>query len=178
MSESLAEITRLPPIGMATLRGDLAAPGLAAASDALVGQPCPGQRQILWSGEEGVAWMGPDELLFFIDPARLPAALDAARAALGSIPHLLADVSDARARFAVTGPAAAHVLAKGTPADLHADVFAPGEIRRTRLGQVAVALWRAPEGDGFQVITFRSVADFVEDWLRNAARPGGAVSAG
>ena len=60
---------------------------------------------------------------------------------------------------------------KGAPADLSPAAFGPGEIRRTRLGQVACAFWQTgPET--FELICFRSVGAFVGDWLAAAARRG------
>jgi len=42
-----------------------------------------------------------------------------------------------------------------------------GQFRRTRLAQVAAAIWR--HETGFDVVCFRSVSDYVEGLLRNAA---------
>ena len=85
--------------------------------------------------------------------------------------HLVADVSDARAVIALSGAGAREVLAKGAPVDMAQDRFGPAEIRRTRLGQVAVAFWMTgPET--FELVCFRSVAGFVFDWLTVAAQPG------
>jgi sarcosine oxidase subunit gamma len=63
------------------------------------------------------------------------------------------------------------VLASGAPVDLAPAAFGPGDLRRTRLGQVAAAFW-IPEPEVFDLACFRSVADFVTDWLANAARSG------
>ena len=52
--------------------------------------------------------------------------------------------------------------------DLSPAGFGPGEIRRTRLGQVAAAFWLTGE-DAFELVCFRSVGGFVHDWLNTAA---------
>jgi sarcosine oxidase, subunit gamma len=166
-----ATVTALPPAGMITLRGDLASPALAEAVRAATGQPVPAMRRIAGGLDGGAAWMSPDELLLLVRHAEAPARTATLGAALAGEHHLAADVSDARAVFRLTGPGAREVLAKGAPADLHPRAFGPGDFRRTRLGQVAAAFWMA-DAASFELVCFRSVAGFVEDWLRLAAAPG------
>lgn len=60
------------------------------------------------------------------------------------------------------------MLAKLCPADVAA-MPADG-IRRTRAAQVACGIWR--RGEGFVLIGFRSVGDYIGGLLRGAARPG------
>ena len=85
--------------------------------------------------------------------------------------HLAVDVSDARAVFRVDGPRSAEVLMKLSPVD-HARLE-PGELRRTRAAQVACAFWR--EGDGYTVVSFRSVAAYVMGLLTHSAQPGSEI---
>ena len=55
-------------------------------------------------------------------------------------------------------------------------MFTPGMFRRTRLAQVPAALWMT-EDDSFQIICFRSVAQYVFDLLCVAAQDGSKVRA-
>ena len=48
--------------------------------------------------------------------------------------------------------------------------IAPGEIRRTRVAQVAAAFWK--DADGFTLVSFRSVAGYVMGLLEHASQPG------
>ena len=57
---------------------------------------------------------------------------------------------------------------KLAPVDFSA--LAPGELRRTRVAQVAAAFWA--EGDGYTLISFRSVAGYVMGLLEHSAQPG------
>lgn len=171
-SEGLVEIREMGLQGMITLRADLA--GAAKAVSKVTGAPMPAPRAISAGTDCHVAWMSPDELLILCahgDAARLARALSEA---LGKHHALVVDVSDARALFAVAGPSGAlrDVLSKITPADIGA--LAPGEMRRTRLQQVAGALWFESETEA-RVICFRSVARYVFDLLSISAHPGGAV---
>jgi sarcosine oxidase subunit gamma len=156
---------------MVTLRVDLGAPGLAAAVGAATGCAMPETRRITFADGNAVAWMAPDELMLFRAPGGAGAAVETLAAMLGTAHHLAVDVSDARLLFRIEGPGAREVLGKGAPVDLAPDAFGPGDFRRTRLGQVAVAFWM-PEPEAFELMCFRSVGGFVADWLAHAARPG------
>ncbi len=151
--------------GMITLRGDPGSKTLAAAVRRVAGVGLP----IALKGERGVAWMSPDEFLVLVPYAEAAEAAATMAEALAGEHALVADVSDARATFTISGAAAGDVLRKLSPADL--DALAPDEIRRTRIAQVAGAFWRSGEGE-FTLVTFRSVAAYVMGLLEAAARPG------
>ena len=165
-------VLREAPLGMVTLRGDLGAARLRAAVQAATGCEVPPVRGIAEAAGRDLAWMSPDELLLLCphDAARgLAAQLGLA---LAGLHHLVAEVSDARTGFRLEGAAVREVLAKLTPADVAR--LPVGEIRRSRLGQVAAAFWLTGE-DAARVIAFRSVADYVFTLLCHAARPGSEV---
>jgi sarcosine oxidase subunit gamma len=159
------------PQGMIVLRskGD----GLEGALAAL-GLTVPGQRRIVVAGERAVAWMSPDEYLIWLPYAQVAEAVAALEAALAGKHHLVADVSDARAVFTVTGAGAREVLAKACPVDFAPGVFEAGEVRRTRAAQVAAAVWMSGE-ETFTLVCFRSVGRYVFDLLSTLARPGSEV---
>lgn len=163
----LAVVERAPLRGMITLRGDLASSKMKKAIKQVCEQDVPVSGQILGDGATGIAWMSPDEVLILVPYGDVAARLAAIDKALAGQHYLAADVSDARAVFTVTGLDAREVLARVCPVDLHADSFGIGQFRRTRLAQVAAAFWR--HDTGFDVICFRSVADYVDGVLRNAA---------
>ncbi|MEX2518913.1 MAG: sarcosine oxidase subunit gamma family protein [Paracoccaceae bacterium] len=119
--------------------------------------------------------MSPDELLFVTGYELAPQAALALGEALAGRRHLAANVSDARAVFRINGPGARELIAKGAPVDLSPTAFGPGDLRRTRLGQVAAAFWIGDD-DAFTLVCFRSVGVYVFDWLKasaaSGARPG------
>ena len=165
--DGFATIRETGPVGMVILR----AKGLKTldkAVKAAVGTKVPAQCRIEIAGDRACGWMSPDEYLLILPRAEVPKALAALAKALGGEHHLAADVSDARAVFRVEGAAAADVLRKLTPADL--DRIAPGELRRSRMAQVAAAFWQ--QDDGYTLVCFRSVARYMLDLLSHSARPG------
>lgn len=145
---------------MVTFRAKADAAGLAAALGAI-----PPVRGIVASGERRIAWMSPDEYLILTTPDDVPQVLGHIAETMGNAHHLAVDVSGARAVFHLAGPAADAALSRLCPVDFAR--LPSGEIRRTRLAQVACALWR--EGDGITVVTFRSVASYAFEVMRMAS---------
>lgn len=170
MAEALATISRVGDLGMITIRADLTRSGDAIAEAS--GLAIPEVTKIVTDGSRYLGWMSPDELLLILPAAELADAIPALEQALTGEPGLVADVSDARAVFDVTGPYAGDVLAKLCPADPNA-LPADG-LRRTRAAQTAAAFWRI-EG-GFRLIGFRSTADYLDRILRNAAIAGSQLA--
>ncbi len=172
--DALVTVEEAGPRGMITLRGDLSKASMAKAVKAAAGTEMPGQGAVILAGDKGAAWMAPDEVLVLCPYHEATDTAAKAQKAMGKTHHLVANVSDARAAFVVQGPAAREVLGKLTPADLHPDRFGPGQIRRTRLAQVPAAFWMRDDMT-FEVICFRSVAEYMFDLLCNAARNGTTV---
>ena len=161
-------VTDAGACGMITLRGDLESAKVAKAVKAAVGLAMPQARGVKTGAKGGVAWMSPDELLLFCEYAEADATVAKLDAALKGEHYLVANVSDARAVFTLKGAGVREVVAKGSPADLSPAHVPVGEMRRSRLGQVAAAFWLSDE-ETLDLVCFRSVGQFVYDWLCVAA---------
>ena len=159
------------PRGMITLRGNLSDSKLRKVCEKLTGAAFPAQGHATMSGNKGMAWMSPDEVLLLVDYSDVQSALSQLAKGLAGQHHLAVDVSDARALMSVSGPFAREVIAKLAPVDLAPQSFPPGRFRRSRLGQVAAAFWLSDE-DEFHVICFRSVAEYTFDLLAASAAAG------
>ncbi len=170
--EGFATVREIGPLGMITLRAKADVPGLEAAVRAAVGTGLPARRQMDWAKDRGCGWMSPDEYLLILPHAEVGRALAGIEAALKGQHFLAVDVSDARAVFRIEGEKADQVLRKLAPADL--DAMAPGELRRSRIAQVAGAFW-AGEG-GYTLVVFRSVAGYVMGVLTHSAQPGSELA--
>ncbi|SNR23078.1 sarcosine oxidase subunit gamma [Paracoccus sediminis] len=170
MAEALATITRVEGLAMIAIRADLSRAGDAIAEAA--GLAIPGAPRIVTDGRRALGWMSPDELLLVLPTADLSEAVAALNGALTGEHALVADMSDARAVFDVTGPHAGDVIAKLMPVDL--DGLPPDGLRRSRAAQTAAALWRID--GGYRLIGFRSTADYLGLILKNAAIPGSRLA--
>ena len=177
MSEVLdgyVTIRRPDPAGMVTLRGDLAAARVQAAVAAATGCAMPDARRIVTQGDRHLAWMSPDEAMVFCPCDQAATLAVTLTQALAGQVHMALDVSDARVMFELGGDRIREVLSKLTPADVAR--LPLGEVRRSRLGQVAGAFWlTAP--DRARIIVFRSVADYAALLLAHAARKGSEIDA-
>lgn len=158
-----ADVARVTGLGMLILRGDLDL--LCAATRDVVGLDRPDRRMSVAGGGRRLAWMSPDELLLVCPRGEVADHAAALRDATGEAFATVVEVSDARAVFDIGGPDPKGALARLMPVDF--DAMEPGEVRRTRLAQVAAATWA--EGEAMRVVCFRSVADYVDAALRNAA---------
>lgn len=156
-------------VGMVTLRGELGA--VAAAVREVVGVEMPGVNHIALNGARGAVWMSPDELLLLVPYGEAGEAVAALDAALAGVHHLAVDVSDGRAVIRLEGRGVREVLGKLTPADLTPAAFGPGQVRRSRLGQVAAAFWCESE-ERWTVVCFRSVGDYAFKLLAQSAADG------
>ena len=170
--EGIARVEEAGLRGMISFRGDLSATKVKNAVAGVTGVDMPAQRGCNVAAQSGLAWMSPDELLVMVPHADAEIALETLAKGLKKQHYMAENVSDARAVFTVTGPHAREVLAKLAPVDMSS--FAQGEIRRTRLAQVAAAFWMHAD-DAFTVVCFRSSADYMFGVLSVAAQEGSEV---
>ncbi|GLQ34823.1 sarcosine oxidase subunit gamma [Amylibacter marinus] len=161
-------------LGMITLRGDLASPTLNAAVKTATGTAPPEMGQIVHADAQSCAWMSPDELMIFAPYAQADEITAQITGDLADHHALAVNVSDARAVFDLSGNAIRDVLSKGTPVDLSPDALGLNVVRRTRLGQVAVAFWFTSETTA-RLVCFRSVGAYMLTWLSTAADPAAQV---
>lgn len=166
--DGFATIREIGPLGMISLRCDLADKALTALIKSITGTKIPGPRQIETKDGKSTGWMSPDELLLILPYRDVAKAIDTIGQKLTSVHHLAVDVSDARAVFRIDGAKATEVLMKLAPVDFAG--LAPGELRRTRVAQVAAAFWK--DGEGYTLVSFRSVAGYVMGLLEHSAQPG------
>ena len=169
--KGFVSVTEVAALGMISLRAKSDVAGLTLAIKAAVGVELPTSGQILTQASKAAAWMSPDEYLLIMPYAEVTGCLAQLRANLAGQHSLAVDVSDARAVFDVTGPKADQALSKLCPVDFAA--LGPNQLRRTRTGQVAAAIWR--EGTGLRLVCFRSVAGYVMGLLTHSAESGAEI---
>ncbi len=172
--EGFAKVEEVGLRGMITLRGDLGAAKLKKAARDATGVDVPVAGHANTSGDSGIAWMSPDELLILTPYEGVEAKIADLDKALKRQHYLAVNVSDARAVFRVSGSRAREVIAKLAPVDMSTDAFKPGQFRRTRMAQVPAAFWMAEDGSLY-VICFRSVADYMFNILKTSSEAGSEV---
>jgi sarcosine oxidase, subunit gamma len=173
-TDGIAEITEAGLQGMISLRGDLDDRAIRKAVKAVATVDMPGQGQVNCVENRGVCWMSPDELLVLCPYETVSADLAKIQTGVQKTRALAVDVSDARASFYISGAHAREVMAKLAPVDFSPAVFTLGMFRRSRMAQVPAAFWLR-DADTFQIICFRSHAQYMFDLLKVAAQKGSAV---
>lgn len=81
----------------------------------------------------------------------------------------ICDQSGSRVLFAVQGPAARTVLAKGLGVDLHPRSFAPGHVAVSSIGHMGVQLWQVDATPQYRLLVARSYAESFRHWLETAS---------
>jgi sarcosine oxidase subunit gamma len=155
--------------GMLNLRGDVADASFAAAVLQHTGLHLPvlantasidPQRQLLW--------LGPDEWLFKCEQADNTAVANALRQALAGGHVALTDVGHGNMTLCLQGPAAADLLARGCPLDLHPRAFARGAVAQTHVAKAGATVLCLEPGSSFEITVRRSFADYLVRWLISA----------
>ncbi|MEQ5870412.1 sarcosine oxidase subunit gamma [Sagittula sp. NFXS13] len=166
--DGLVSIREIEGQGMLVVRGDFSAAAFREAVAALAGVDFPDQRQAVVRDGRGVLWLSPDELAILLPRSDANSACADLAAKLADQHALVVDVSDARAHFQIEGRVVRETIAKLAPVDMHPDAFAPGELRRTRFGQVAAGFWLQDDRTA-RVFCFRSVREYMAKLLAVAA---------
>lgn len=81
----------------------------------------------------------------------------------------VADLTDSRAVFRISGGHARDVLAKVAPIDLHSRAFKPGDVALTHAHHIEMTLWQRDDSPTFEIAVPRSYAESFAAWLRAAA---------
>lgn len=168
----LVSIAEAGPVGMITIRGDFTDAAFADAVKAAVGVAIPDTRTFAETPIGGLGWMSPDELLWVLPYGDAPEAASDLSAALGDSHHMVVNVSDARTVIRVSGQGARELIAKGAPVDMSPAGFAPGDFRRTHIGQLAAAFWMGGDDRTITVVCFRSAGAYLFDWFSASAQDG------
>lgn len=160
-------ITEIVDRGMVDLRGDPDNAAFATAVESVLGMPLP--RQPRTSGTDGdlsVLWLSVDQWLVQSPRQRSGDVARDLNQALGGIPSLVVDMSDARTILRLEGEGVRELIMKGAPVDLTAPEFARGTVRRLRFGELAAMVHLVSEApDVIDLFVFRSYATFAWEWL-------------
>lgn len=118
---------------------------------------------------------GPDDWFVIGPPGQSDALAGALRAALGGVHSAVTDVSSGYTVLRLSGPPVRDVLAQGCPLDLHPRAFAAGRCAGTHFFKASVWLWRAPDGEGFELLVRRSFVGYVRLMLERCTLECGLV---
>lgn len=157
----------LPPRTIILLK--LAARSHKNAGDIrIAGRPLP-LAVNTWSGDDPVfCRIGPDAWLLLSAQHGASDLMDAVHMGCKRRAFAATDVSDAWVTFALEGPQATEVLARGCGLDFSEAVFGHGACTRTRFAQLPLLLRRISH-ERFELMADRSAAAWLHEWLLDAA---------
>lgn len=176
-AESAVEISDAGPLSMIDLRlaEDDEASRKAVAK--FLGFDLPDlPRTSTAKGEIHALWMSIDQWLLVAPVVQRKKQISGLSDALKSGFSAITDLSDARTVIRLKGDGGREIIMKGGAADLLADDFLPGSVRRLNLASIgAMVHLRGLEPEEIDLYVFRSYTDFALRWLEAASKPGAAI---
>ncbi len=158
-----------PPRTQLAVRGSVDAGAFTEAVRTVTGAEVPVRAHAVTRGvRANILWLGPDEWLV-VTPRLDDALLAELEQALDDTPSLVSDVSHGRAILGLAGANARETLAKGFAIDLHADAFAVDQVMQSALARAHAMVHRLDDEPCFHVYVHRSFADYLYQWLSDAA---------
>lgn len=118
-------------------------------------------------------WLGPRSWLLVGDEAATVDDCESTRVAVNAAGGALFDVSASYVGWRVSGAAAARVLNRACPLDLHPRAFAPGRCAQSLLGHVNALFYKPGDGPSFVAMVARSFAADAFHTLCEAAHADG-----
>jgi sarcosine oxidase subunit gamma len=165
--------------GLLLLRGD-GGEAFAAGAAAALGTAVPREPNRVVEGEgRRVLWLGPDEWLVATPVGEEEALTRRLLEALAGLHVAVTDIGETRAVIGIAGPKAREALSQGCSLDLHPRVFEPGHCAQSLLARVPVLLHQREEsaaaGPSYDIYVARSMAEYLWQWLEDAAREDGVA---
>lgn len=137
--------------------------------------PLPTTPNTAWEdGPRAALWLGPDEWLVLGPPGAGPEIAGELEGALDGLLRSIVDVSANRVAIELSGPRTKEVLSKGCALDLHPRSWRPGMCAQTMLARAQVILHERSETT--RILVRPSFADYLVDWLIDAADPSPATA--
>lgn len=162
-------LDEVPFIDMLNLRGHAADPAFASAVQQATGLALPVRANTYSSNaERQLFWLGPDEWLLKLRDGQGLAVDAALRSALAGQHFATVQVGSGNTTLVLEGPAAADLLARGCPLDLHPRACPSGTLAQTHVAKANVILLCTDAGQRFEITVRRSFASYLFDWLCEA----------
>ena len=165
------QIGERPFLGHVNLRGDAGDDAFLKAVEGALGFGLPLTPNTV-SGNAGLTalWLGPDEWLIVTPPDGESTVLASLEGALGAIFSSVTDQTGGQTIVRLSGLRARDLLAKGCTLDLHPTAFGPGRCAQTLVAKANATIIHVDDTPTFDLIVRRSFADYLREWLQDAAR--------
>ena len=156
-------------LDMLNLRGDAADPAFAAAVLSVTGLALPvlANTASVGNGRQ-LFWLGPDEWMLKTAGGTGDAMEAALRAALAGKHFSVVQIGSGNTTFSLQGAAAADLISRGCPLDLHVRSFPDGSLAQSHIAKANVVLYCLKAQESFEITVRRSFAEYLFKWLCEA----------
>ena len=170
----IISVEEVVDFGLVTLKANFVDTKICDLVETVTDTKFPDVGRISISKKLSVGWMSTDEIAILLKKNEAEKMVRRLATKLKSYHNLCINMSDSRKCFKLYGYGWREVLSKGTPVNMNPTSFTIGSFRRTRLGNVAVAIWAA-DIDVAYLFSMYSVGWFVSDWLHMANLKSGQL---
>ena len=170
LAERGVRLREKPFLGHVNVRGDTGDNAFLNAVKTAAGIDLPLEANTYSTGGDVTAlWLGPNEWLLICPVDGGSSIADALRKSLGDTFASVTEISGGQTVINIAGEHARDVLAKGCSLDLHPRVFGPGRCAQSLVAKAGVTLRQNDVSPSFDLIVRRSFADYLAQWLEDAA---------
>ncbi|MGF6163155.1 sarcosine oxidase subunit gamma [Pseudomonas sp. 2725] len=155
--------------GILRLQGSASDQIVNAAVAKVCGIELPSVGVFVEGSECEIAWAGPKEWLLFVPAEKQDAFAASLRAALQGAFATVTLISDSRACFQISAPAAWEFIAKGCAVDCDPLVFAPGKVITTRFANQPAMIIHQRLGL-YRIYVEASLVVSTVAWIADAAK--------
>lgn len=174
--ESGMTLRERPFLGHISVRGKADDTAFAKACAKVLGMALPTTPNTQVQGNSvTICWLRPTEWLVLTAADACQEWIDKLRAALDGIHSGVVDLSGGQTLIEVRGEYALDTLSKGTTLDLHPRNLGSEQCARTQLAKTTAFIRAIEPGQVFEVVVRRSFADYLWQWLYDAAGEYGCV---
>ncbi len=174
-TESVVSIEEVKDFGLIIVKANFLDNKICDLLQTSTGLQTPKTGKISIGKNLSIGWMSKDEYAIILRNVDADRIANKIKVKMKKEDHLCINMSDSRRCFRLLGHGWREVLSKGTPADLHPEVFGVGGFRRTRIANVAVAIWPTSDNEVY-IFSMFSVGSFILDWLRTAGLKSGQLN--
>jgi sarcosine oxidase subunit gamma len=156
-------------LDMLNLRGDASDPAFAAAVMSATGLALPVAANTARVGNgRQLFWLGPDEWLLKTAAGTGEVIEAALRSALVGKHFSVVQVGSGNTTLSLQGAAAADLLSRGCPLDLHARSFPDGSLAQSHIAKANVVVYCLKAQESFEITVRRSFSENLFKWLCEA----------
>jgi sarcosine oxidase subunit gamma len=156
-------------LDMLTLRGNAADPAFVSAVLSATGLALPVAANTASVGaEKQLFWLGPDEWLLKAPGGQGDGLEAGLRSALAGQHFSVVAMGSGSTTLSLQGAAAADLISRGCPLDLHGRAFPAGSLAQSHISKANVVLYCLQAQTSFEITVRRSFAEYLFKWLCEA----------